>query len=332
MLNKWLRNGGKESGTFGEIHCDMVHRIARPLDSQQEVDRFLSEALGLDLRRLKDDITARIIVCEKGVMDGAEFPTSVSAKFRMSPYKTDEERLRLRARIVGELSRFKRLENDNKIRLGKGGAMPLQTLARKQAFILIGLPASGKSSIAIDIADKYGALLLDSDLAKRKLPEYKVYPWGASLVNDESTLIMFGNKVKDGFLSLCEHATSNDYNIVVPKIGATPGSLITLCQGLKTMRYKVHLTLVNVPRQKAAQRALQRYIHSNRYVPLAMIFDEYANDPALTYFKLKMLRPGYIDTYGIINTDVPFGVPCYCVDVEGNNPARLFKRGKNSLI
>ena len=73
--------------------------------------------------------------------------------------------------------------------------MPLQAYARKQAFVLIGLPASGKSSIAVDIADKYGALLLDSDLAKRKLPEYKVYPWGASLVNAESSLIVFGDKV-----------------------------------------------------------------------------------------------------------------------------------------
>lgn len=43
----------------------------------------------------------------------------------------------------------------------------------RKAFIVIGLPASGKSSaVAEPLAQKYGALIIDSDEAKERLPEF----------------------------------------------------------------------------------------------------------------------------------------------------------------
>ena len=35
------------------------------------------------------------------------------------------------------------------------------------------------------------------------------------------------------------------------------------------------------------KRSFERFLSTQRYVSLAMIFDWYANDPSLTYYKLK---------------------------------------------
>lgn len=99
------------------------------------------------------------------------------------------------------------------------------------------------------------------------------------------------------------------------------------------LNYKVHLTLVYLPKEQSTLRALNRYLSSNRYIPLALIFDVFSNNPALTYFKLKNSNPAYIDSFGIVNTDVPKGEPFMCTDVLGNsNPAKNYKKAKKALI
>ena len=55
------------------------------------------------------------------------------------------------------------------------------------------LPASGKSTIANSIADLYGAYIIDSDFAKRKIPEFG-HEFGASIVHEESSIITFGSR------------------------------------------------------------------------------------------------------------------------------------------
>lgn len=42
----------------------------------------------------------------------------------------------------------------------------------KQLHLLLGLPASGKSTIADKISEATGARILDSDMAKEMIPEY----------------------------------------------------------------------------------------------------------------------------------------------------------------
>lgn len=314
------------------IHCFMSSKIARLLNTQPEVRNFLIGPLNLDLSKLPGNIIARVITCEKGVLDGWENPTSTSGNFRDNKYATDIDRMKLRNRIVEELYKMRVLPDDDKVVLGKGGAMPENPQKKKHAFILIGLPASGKSCVAARISKDYGAVILDSDLAKRKLPEYAQYPWGASLVNTESSMIIFGDENNTSFSSLYEKVVKEGINVVVSKVASDPDDIIRVCKGLKEANYKVHLTLVYLSREKSTIRALYRFIKTDRYVPLTMIFDEYSNEAALTYFKLKNARPDYIDTYGIINTDVPLEAPFVCTDILGSNPAKMFKKVKNSLI
>lgn len=312
----------------------MNDKFARLLDSQQQVKDFLSGTLAVDLKKFPPNIIAKIITCEKGVLDGIVDPTSTSNKFRDIKYSDDSARLQLRKEIVEELFSKKLLENDNHIKLGKGGARP-NKLKKKQAFILIGLPASGKSSVAIMIAEKYGAIILDSDFAKRKLPEYSVFPWGASLVNSESSWITFGIKNDPTFESLYAKAISKEYSVVIPKIGAEPGDIIPYCENLKRLKYEVHLVLVYLPKEKSTVRALTRYRKSNRYVPLSLIFDTFGNNPALSYFLLKNKRPKFIDTFCVINTDVAPEEKFVCTDydIRKKSPAIAgYKIDNKSLI
>lgn len=139
----------------------------------------------------------------------------------------------------------------------------------------MGPPASGKSGVSSKIADIYGCYILDSDYAKRKLPEYNNQIGAASLVHEESDALVFGD---NGLMDRCV-AMKN--NVVIPKIGWNMKSVLDMCKSLKSAGYKVYLISVDLDRQKATQRAYNRFIKTKRYVPLSLVFDNYGNQPTL---------------------------------------------------
>lgn len=304
--------------------------FARLLNDQDLVDHFLNTVLEADKKKFKN-IAYGIITCEKGTIDGLLYPTSKSTKFRDRKYRTENERLKLGKQIVDELFKLPLLAKDDHIKLKKGGAKPKNLKSKSNAYILIGLPASGKSTIAMDIANQYGAMILDSDFAKRKLPEFSRYQWGASIVHDESSTIIFGDNLNI-YEPLIKKAVQAKYNIVIPKIGAGHEEILRYCEDLKLNKYKVHLTLVSLPKEKATLRALGRYKSTKRYVPLSLIFDVYSERPMITYFILKNKLRTKFDSFGIINTDVPIGKDPVCTDLVGNNPAKLYKYSPKLLI
>jgi len=309
-----------------------MNDFARPLNDQDQVDHFLTTVLKVDKVKFKN-IGYGIVSCEKGNIDGILNPTSRSTKFRDRKYKTEDERVELSKKIVDELFDLPLLDDDDKIKLGKGGARPGKVKAQKNAYILIGLPASGKSTIARRIANQYGAMILDSDFAKRKLPEYHGYQWGASIVHEESSTIIFGND-QEKFDPLISKAVEAKYNIVIPKIGSSVEEIVSYSDllKLKGLDYKVHLTLVNLPKEKATLRALGRYKSTNRYVPLSLIFDSFSDRPVITYLLLKNKMAAKFDSFGVVNTDVEFGKQPICTDLKGKNPAKLFKYNPKLLI
>ncbi|RZJ87490.1 MAG: hypothetical protein EOO60_12145, partial [Hymenobacter sp.] len=197
--------------------------------------------------------------------------TLKSKDFRDYRYAEEQSRPLLRERIAKELTGKKRLKEDDAIALGKGGARPRTALqSNGQAFILIGLPASGKSTVAAKVADHYGAIVLDSDYAKRKFPEFdRVF--GASLVHDESALVVFGNPDKPAEYSVIKYCTDRKHNVVIPKIGNQEAAIVPLAETLQRAGYQVHLTLVNLDRLKATQRAYSRFSTSGRYISLTLI-------------------------------------------------------------
>ncbi len=131
-----------------------------------------------------NDIIKRIASAEKQLVDIMQSDTLSSRDNRIPDYSSDSARIKLRKEIYNDLINRKRLDDDEKISLGNGGALPKTKLKKnRQAFYLVGLPASGKSEISNIISDSFGAMTLDSDYAKRKFPEYDSCAFGAAVVH-----------------------------------------------------------------------------------------------------------------------------------------------------
>jgi hypothetical protein len=306
---------------------------SRKLDNLDLIEHFLSVVLKYEnsndtslLNKIKSS------EAELKNYDETSF-TLTSTTHRHRSFLTPTQRWALRNQIVKELIGLNRVMDDEHISLGIGGSIPNTDIKKdKQAYIVIGLPASGKSDIADKIADEFGAVILDSDYAKRKLPEFKDNPAGATLVHDESDALIFGYDKKDkpdDFKSLIEICNLNSFNVVIPKIGHDYNSINNLAKGLKLFGYQTHLVLVSLDRRKATKRAVNRFIKTNRYVPLSLIFDGYGNDPILTFYRLKdniLIEKSFIDTFGKISTDVDKGQEPVVLYAEEKSPVCLFKK------
>ena len=236
--------------------------------------------------------------------------------YRVDEYKSSRQREALRKRIHDELIGQVRPDKDDEIRLGYGGALPRSghVDCDKKLFYTIGLPASGKSGISNTLSDAENAVIIDSDMAKRKLPEYYDVDGGASLVNKESSAIVMEYERQNLFASCVEKG----YNLIVPKIGNYIKEVIGFFEYMKREKgYSIFLVLIELDRLKATRRAFKRFLETGRYVPLSLIFDSYANDPTLTYFKIIKYNGGLLDGYAHIDNDVEFGHPYIVKENKG---------------
>jgi hypothetical protein len=285
----------------------MTKKTSRPLNNFELVEHFLENALDYDLEETSNyDIIPKIVTTELNIENFDDTLISLNSKsYRVRSFRKDALRKKLHNQIVQELLIQKRLDKDEEISLGNGGAFPNTNIKTSQdAYVIIGLPASGKSGISNTISDAYGAFILDSDYAKRKIPEFNALPFGATLVHEESDRIIFGETNTAKFKSLFDYCRELKANIVIPKIGSNYESLIELIMLLKKNEYKVHLTLVELDRIKATKRALQRFKETDRYVPLGLIFDTYGNNPTIAFYKIITHNTELLDSFGIIRTDV----------------------------
>lgn len=162
---------------------------------------------------------------------------------------------------------------------------PANPVAReRKAVILVGQPASGKSSVANPIARKMKALIADSDEAKKILPEYQG-GIGANAVHSESSII------NDAILIT---AVRNGDNIVLPQTG---GRLETIEKNIKLLvdaGYDVTLGNVDVTFDNALNRMIRRFIAKGRLIPLE-VMKEIGNLPKSNYNTLKEKVNGYFE-------------------------------------
>lgn len=311
---------------FFSTTYDMASKNSRQLNTFELVEHFLVNALDMNIDGNNYDIVPKIVTTELNIDNfDDKKTTNRSNSYRNLNYRSDKVRIELKEQIIKELLTKKRLDSDENIQLGKGGAMPRSPLVQeKQAYIVIGLPASGKSGISNKIADEFGAIILDSDYAKRKLPEFNSLPFGATLVHEESTEIIFGTEEVNGFKSLLYVASDYDINVVIPKIGNNPKGISDLVDILESLHYGCHLILVDLDRKKATQRALHRFNETQRYVPLGLIFDSYSNNPTITYYTLKRDFAEKFVSFGAISTDVPKGRKPKVLEYQDSNPSKMF--------
>jgi Zeta toxin len=272
------------------VENKMELNFARPLYTNELAFYFLKNTLGLD-EKLASYAALRVMGAENNLLKMGLNSTLKSQDYRNYQYKSDESRVILRHSIFNELIVQKRLNNDDDIKSKVGGAQPIAALqSKKQVIILTGLPASGKSLIANTIADIYGAYIIDSDYAKRKLPEFEDNEWAASILHEESSLVVFGCESHEQYsqeLSLYEFCISKGFNMVMPTIGDCHEKLRKTRDTLIEKGYKVHLILISLDRKESCRRVLNRFLDTKRYVPLGNVFDVYGNEPILSYYRTK---------------------------------------------
>ena len=190
-----------------------------------------------------------------------------------------EARKKLRLDIVKEL-------------YGKGAKKQ-----EKQAYLIIGLPASGKSSMANPLEAETGSLIIDSDMAKERLPEFiESNGQRADQVHLESQII------SEEVLKI---AMQNGDNMILPIVGKSEKSIMSKYDRLKAAGYDVHLRLVDLPIEKTIERAVNRFRETGRLVPIDYITNEVGYRPVQNY--VIMEKKGIFASYEAISTDVKYG-------------------------
>ena len=167
--------------------------------------------------------------------------------------------------------------------------------------VVIGLSASGKSSALVDVlSQEFHSRVIDNDMVKARIPEF-CNGWGAGAVHKESQMI--SDQVYD--MALERHD-----NIILPKVGSDPRKLLTdYIIPAKEKGYEVNLHFIDLDRNKAMGRLLNRYIETGRFLDPKLI-DRYAptselNRVAGTYEALK--DDGHIHGSSKWDNDVPRG-------------------------
>jgi predicted kinase len=127
---------------------------------------------------------------------------------------------------------------------------------QRQATILLGKPAAGKSTISEHIARERGAAIVDADEAKKIIPEYE-NGLGSLAVHDESAELS-----KEVLKRLVDEGS----NIIIPKIGSRVEQIRNYMGMLKYFGYKVDVGVVHIPTELAQRRNLERLFRTGRLV------------------------------------------------------------------
>lgn len=216
----------------------------------------------------------------------------------------DDERIRLREEIIS-----KRLTEGSFSHLDKNGKEVYNGVVRKdkRIDIVIGLPASGKSSAIVNpLSEYYKSVVIDSDIIKTMIPEFNG-GWGASLVHEESSKLNS---------QLLEESMISGKNIVLPVVGAKVKSVENYISIAKKMGYSVNVHLNELSNAKATGRMLLRYFNTGRFINPTFTAG-YGDKPTEVYEQIK--QRGDIDGYSRWSNDVAKDKRPNLTEISENN-------------
>ena len=177
----------------------------------------------------------------------------------------------------------------------------------KRLDIVIGLPASGKSSALVEpISEMYHSRIIDSDEAKKLLPEYND-GWGAGIVHKESQLISDRQ---------FKAAVRNGENITYPRVGGDCDELTDIIAAVKKQGYSVYIHFNELDRNKALGRMINRFLETGRYIKPELV-TKYGNGISATYETLKN-RSELVDGFSKWSNDVPLGCRPKLIEYSGS--------------
>lgn len=200
-----------------------------------------------ELMRIPEFVEAERRVQEKR-MDREKFP-----KFRIP--KT--ERRELRERLLDAEHGSAVFENGKIKKVNDKEDFSGHVRQEKKAFIVVGRPAGGKSSVfANRLSYENGARIVDSDTVKPWLSGYDD-GYGAGYVQDASA---------DVASSALKKASDAGDNIVMPRIGGS--SVMKEVMMLREKGYDVQIFYNEVSEETSIMRAASRFAQEGRYLSL----------------------------------------------------------------
>lgn len=140
----------------------------------------------------------------------------------------------------------------------------------RQATIILGLPGAGKSTL-INRLTGAGAVNVDNDEIKRKIPEYQGGN-GANAVHEEASGIarVVRNRV-----------IGQGYDLVWERIDS-PDKILADIRSLRSAGYDVGVSFIDVPQSVAIDSAIGRFMRTGRYVS-PLVIQGYGDSPRESY-------------------------------------------------
>ncbi len=275
-----------------EVDVDSVAGLKRLLDESPTRDQIENHP---SVIKALDDMEARP---ETIGLEGY----NTEAWHNSRVYKIDDQD------VISTAEAMARFELDaEQLAFKELGIDPQPVLRNKELTIVLGPPASGKSTIANELAIANKSAILDSDEIKKALPEYEG-GIGAAATHEESSDLA---KILQSLM--IEQGT----NIVLPKVGHTASSIRKVISLYKDKGYKVRIVNMDVTPENAFQRMIGRFVSSGRIIPPAYL-DRVGSNPSATYRTLK--QEGVADGYAEIDNNGGFNDPKEIKDISGDNP------------
>lgn len=273
--------------------------VAVAIDNYPHTDKIF-KLTGCKISREFEEVLEELAVCKHVTLEKInQCPEIVLANTIVSDSKSTmllAGRDDLRKHILEKLDEkgAASIANDGSVSYNK------KVMRNSRLDIIVGLPGSGKSSaLANVISQEFNSRIIDSDEAKELLPEYN-NGWGAGIVHNESKLIS-DTQLKESILK--------GENIVLPRVGGNYKVIDQIVSLAKKSGYKVYLHYVELSREKALGRMLDRFIDTGRFLAPELI-DKYdnsidGNKIAKTYEYFK--KGGNINGYSKWSNDVGKG-------------------------
>ena len=275
-----------------EVDVDSVAGLKRLLDESPTRDQIENHP---SVIKALDDMEARP---ETIGLEGY----NTEAWHNSRVYKIDDQD------VISTAEAMARFELDaEQLAFKELGIDPQPVLRNKELTIVLGPPASGKSTIANELAIANKSAILDSDEIKKALPEYEG-GIGAAATHEESSDLA---KILQSLM--IEQGT----NIVLPKVGHTASSIRKVISLYKDKGYKVRIVNMDVTPENAFQRMIRRFVSSGRIIP-PVYLDRVGSNPSATYRTLK--QEGVADGYAEIDNNGGFNDPKEIKDISGDNP------------
>lgn len=166
-----------------------------------------------------------------------------------------------------------------------------------EAYIILGLPGSGKSTIAKPIMEQMGAYVIDADEIKKRIPEFQEDEDAISQVHQES--VACANTMMDELMN-------KKANMVIGKVGGYAPDILNLAKKLNENNYKIKVILNDLPFDIAMDRNKMRYEsgETKRIVPFHTIFD---SDGKINETYDMLMELPFVDGGLIYTNDVPKG-------------------------